>query len=110
MIATAMFMLVTVLVFQIMDIVWNTQVHGHQDFTRRLEERQATAVELEATSDTTTDCLTYTATVANNGETVVTDFTEMDILVQYTDSGDNHHPIWRPRIIKPRRKNYADPY
>ena len=72
-----------------MDIVWNTQVHGHQDFTRRLEERQATAVELEATSDTTTDCLTYTATVANNGETVVTDFTEMDILVQYTDSGDN---------------------
>ena len=87
--AMAMFMLVTVLVFQVMDIVWNTQVFGHQEFTRRLEERQATAVDLESTSDTATDCLTYTATVANTGETVVTDFTEMDIFVQYTDSGDS---------------------
>jgi len=61
----SMFMLVTVLVFQIMDIVWNTQVYGHQEFTRRIEERQATAVDVESTSDTTTDCLTYTAIVAN---------------------------------------------
>ena len=44
---------------------------------------------MESTSDTTTDCLTYTATVANTGDTIVTDFTEMDILVQYTDSGEN---------------------
>ena len=88
-IAMSMLMLVTVLVFQIMDIVWNTQVYGHQEFTRRIEERQATAVDVESTSDTTTDCLTYTATVANTGDTIVTDFTEMDILVQYTDSGEN---------------------
>ena len=88
-IATAMFLVVTVLVFQVMDIVWNSQVEAHQDFTRRLEERQATGVDIEASADTAADCLTYTATVANAGETVVTDFTEMDILVQYTDSGDN---------------------
>ena len=88
-IAMSMLMLVTVLVFQIMDIVWNTQVYGHQEFTRRIEERQATAVDVESTSDTTTDCLTYTATVANTGDTIVTDFTEMDILVQYTDSREN---------------------
>ena len=30
----SMFMLVTVLVFQIMGIVWNTQVYGHQEFTQ----------------------------------------------------------------------------
>ena len=88
-IAMSMLMLVTVLVFQIMDIVWNTQVYGHQEFTRRIEERQATAVDVESTTDTTTDCLSYTATVANTGDTIVTDFTEMDILVQYTDSGEN---------------------
>ncbi len=88
-IAASMFMMVTVLVFQIMDIVWNTQVYGHQEFTQRIEERQATAVGVESTSDTTTDCLTYTATVANTGDTIFTDFTEMDILVQYTDSGEN---------------------
>ena len=88
-IAMSMLMLVTVLVFQIMDIVWNTQVYGHQEFTRRIEERQATAVDVESTSHTTTDCLTYTTTVANTGDTIVTDFTEMDILVQYTDSGEN---------------------
>ena len=88
-IAMSMLMLVTVLVFQIMDIVWNTQVYGHQEFTRRIEERQATAVDVESTSDTTTDCLSYTVTVANTGDTIVTDFTEMDILVQYTDSGEN---------------------
>ena len=81
-IAMSMLMLVTVLVFQIMDIVWNTQVDGHQEFTRRIEERQAMAVDVESTSDSTTDCLTYAATVANTGDTVVTDFTEMDILVQ----------------------------
>ena len=78
----SVFMLVTVLVFQIMDIVWNTQVYGHQEFTQRIEERQATAIDVESTSDTTTDCLTYTATVANTGDTVVTYCTEMDILVQ----------------------------
>ena len=88
-IGMSMVMLVTVLVFQIMDIVWNTQVYGHQEFTQRIEERQATAIDVESTSDTTSDCLTYTATVANTGDTVVTDFTEMDILVQYTDSGEN---------------------
>ena len=44
---------------------------------------------MESTSDTTTDCLSYTATVANTGDTIVTDFTEMDILVQYTDSREN---------------------
>ena len=88
-IGMSMSMLVTVLVFQIMDIVWNTQVYGHQEFTQRIEERQATAIDVESTSDTTTDCLTYTATVANTGDTVVTDFTEMDILVQYTGSGEN---------------------
>ncbi len=87
-IAMSMLLMVTVLVFQIMDIVWNTQVSGHQEFTRRLEERQATAIDVEATADTLTDCFTYTATVANTGETVVTDFTEMDILVQYTDTED----------------------
>ena len=88
-IGMSMLMLVTVLVFQLMDIVWNPQVHGHQEFTQRIQERQATAIDVESTADTTTDCLTYTATVANTGDTVVTDFTEMDILVQYTDSGDN---------------------
>ncbi len=87
-VALALFLLVTVLVFQIMDITWNTQVNAQQGFTRRLEEREAEAVDVEATADTTTDCLTYTATVANNGKTVVTDFTEMDLLVQYTDCGD----------------------
>ena len=85
----SLFLIVTVLIFQVMDIAWNTQVNAHKDFIRRLEERQATAIDVEATSDTSADCLTYTATVANTGETVVTDFTEMDILVQYIDSGDS---------------------
>ena len=86
--AMALFMLVTVLVFQLMDIAWNTQVDAHHDFAQRLEQRQPEAVDVETTTDTTTDCLTYTATVANNGQTVVADFTKMDLLVQYTDSGD----------------------
>jgi energy-converting hydrogenase Eha subunit H len=76
----AMFMLVTVLVFHVLDIAWNTQVGAHEDFTRRLEDRHSADVDVEATTDTTT--------VANNGDTVVPDFTEMDLLVQYTDSGD----------------------
>lgn len=88
-VALALFMLVTVLVFQIMDIAWNTQVNAQQNFTQRLEERQAAAVDVEATTDTSTDCLNYTATVANNGESVVADFTEMDLLVQYTDKADS---------------------
>ena len=87
-IAITMFMVVTVLVFQVMDIAWNTQVGAHQDSILHLEDRQSAAIDVESPVDTTADCLTYTATVANNGETVVTDFTEMDLLVQYTDSGD----------------------
>ena len=87
-VAIAIFMLVTVLVFQVLDIAWNTQVDAHQDFARRLEDRQSEDIDVESPVDTTADCLTYTATVTNNGDTVVTDFTEMDLLVQYTDSGD----------------------
>ena len=87
-VAIAIFMLVTVLVFQVLDIAWNTQVDAHQDFARRLEDRQSKDIDVESPVDTTADCLTYTATVTNNGDTVVTDFTEMDLLVQYTDSGD----------------------
>jgi len=87
-VAIAIFMLVTVLVFQVLDIGWNTQVDAHQDFARRLEDRQYKDIDVESPVDTTADCLIYTATVTNNGDTVVTDFTEMDLLVQYTDSGD----------------------
>tara|TARA_Y100000758_G_C15865963_1_gene354851 strand:+ start:372 stop:653 length:282 start_codon:yes stop_codon:yes gene_type:complete len=85
-VAIAIFMLVTVLVFQVLDIAWNTQVDAHQDFARRLEDRQSKDIDVESPVDTTADCITYTATVTNNGDTVVTDFTEMDLLVQYTDS------------------------
>ena len=87
-VAIAIFMLVTVLVFQVLDIAWNTQVDAHQDFARRLEDRQSKDIDVESPVDTTADCLTYTATVTNNGDTVVTEFTDMDLLVQYTDSGD----------------------
>ena len=76
-IVISMFMLVTVLIIQVLDIAWNTQVDAHQDFTYR----QSTIVDVGLTTDTTTDCLTYTATVANNREAVVTDFTGMDLLV-----------------------------
>ena len=70
-VAIAIFMLVTVLVFQVLDIAWNTQVDAHQDFARRLEDRQSKDIDVESPVDTTADCLTYTATVTNNGDTEV---------------------------------------
>ena len=70
-VAIAIFMLVTVLVFQVLDIAWNTQVDAHQDFARRLEDRQPKDIDVESPVDTTADCLTYTATVTNNGDTEV---------------------------------------
>ena len=53
------------------------------------EERLATSIGIQATADTSTDCLSYTASVTNSGETLVADFTEMDVLVQYTDGGNS---------------------
>ncbi len=70
-VAIAIFMLVTVLVFQVLDIAWNTQVDAHQDFARRLEDRQPKDIDVESPVDNTADCLTYTATVTNNGDTEV---------------------------------------
>ena len=70
-VAIAIFMLVTVLVFQVLDIAWNTQVDAHQDFARRLEDRQSEDIDVESPVDTTADCLTYTATVTNSGDTEV---------------------------------------
>ena len=101
-VAIAIFKLVTILVFQVLDIAWNTQVDAHQDFARRLEDRQSKDIDVESPVDTTADCLTYTATVTNNGDTVVTDFTEMDLLVQYTDSGTpRSFPAWCTPLIGP---------
>ena len=45
-VAIAIFMLVTVLVFQVLDIAWNTQVDAHQDFARRLEDRQSRDIDV----------------------------------------------------------------
>jgi len=69
--AIAIFMLVTVLVFQVLDIAWNTQVDAHQDFARWLEDRQSKDIDVESPVDTTADCLTYTAKVTNSGDTRV---------------------------------------
>ena len=83
-----LFLMVTSLTFQFMLTSWNAQNIAAKGFTERQVDRLNTGIGIEATADTTSDCLTYTAQVANTGETKIADFTEMDVLVQYTNSGD----------------------
>ena len=83
-----LFLMVTSLTFQFMLTSWNTQNSAAKEFTERQVDRLNTGIGIETTADASSDCLTYTAQVANTGETKISDFTEMDVLVQYTNSGD----------------------
>ena len=83
-----LFLMVTSLTFQFMLTSWNTQNIASKALTERQVVRLNTGIGIETTADASSDCLTYTAQVANTGETKISDFTEMDVLVQYTNSGD----------------------
>ena len=88
-IVIALFLLLTYIIFRLLLITWDTQVTVTREFMERQADRLATVVDINSTTDTGSDCLSYQAQVINSGDTRVADFSKMDVLVQYTNSSDS---------------------
>jgi len=62
-----LFLMVTSLTFQFMLTSWTTQNNAVKSVTEQQVERLNTGIGIEATTDTSSDCLTYTAQARGHG-------------------------------------------
>ncbi len=111
-IVIAVFLLITAVIFSFLTNVWTQHDTLQSELTVLQESRMETALSINSISATSADCSTYTgpyvASVVNTGQGLVTDFSDMDALVDYTDSGGNlvvkrltHATDWSVGSISP---------
>ncbi|MCH8898196.1 MAG: hypothetical protein IIC33_07880 [Chloroflexi bacterium] len=111
-IVVAVFLLITAIIFSFLTNVWTQHDSLQGQLTVLQESRMDAGLSINSISATSADCSTYTgpyvALVVNTGEELVTDFSDMDALVDYTDSGGNpvmkrltHATDWSVASISP---------
>jgi hypothetical protein len=86
----SLFLLVTSVVFLFLVDSWTDQSLNTALAMNRHLARVESAIAFRSTAqDQPAVCDTYTAQVENTGEVTVTDFSEADVLVEYTDAGSS---------------------
>ena len=105
-------MLITAVIFSFLTGVMTQHDTLQSDLTLLQGNRIDAALTIDSISATSADCSAYTgpyvASVVNTGKGLVTDFSDMDALVDYTDSGGNpvvkrltHATDWSVASISP---------
>ncbi|MCH7606534.1 MAG: hypothetical protein IH962_05205 [Chloroflexi bacterium] len=84
----ALFLLVTTLSFYYLLDTWGAQNAVTEESVDRQLARLSASISIQSTVDTGSDCKTYDTQIENNGDTLVADYAEMDVLVQYTDTSN----------------------
>ena len=85
----ALFLLVTSLSFYYLLDTWSAQNDVTEESVDRQLARLSTSISIVTTAVTSSGSFTFTAQVPNTGDTLVSEFNEMDVLVQYTNCGDS---------------------
>ena len=86
--ALVLFLLLTVATFLFQIDFWTTHSLEAKAAANRHAEHLRTRVDITSVTQAVTGCGTFTAVVGNIGRTSVGDFTEMDVLVDFTDRAD----------------------
>ena len=84
----ALFLLLTSAIFLFQIDSWTMHSLEAKAAANRQADRLDTGMDITSVTQAVTGCGTYSATVNNAGRASVSDFTEMDVLVDYTDSAD----------------------
>ena len=83
-----LFLLLTSATFLFQIDSWTTHSLAAKDATNRRAERLHTKMDITSVVQAVTDCGTFSATVGSAGRASVSDFSQMDVLVDYTDGAD----------------------
>ena len=86
--ALALFLLLTSATFLFQIDSWTAHSLAAKAATNRHAERLNTKMDITSVKQAVTGCGTFSATVGNVGRTSVSDFTQIDVLVDYTDGAD----------------------
>ena len=87
-IVIALFLLLTTLSFYYLLDTWGAQNIVTEEAVDRQLARLSASISIRSTVDTGSECQTYDTQVENNGDTLVADYAEMDVLVQYTNTSE----------------------
>ena len=85
----SLFLVVTSVIFLFLTSSWSDQSFNTAQAIARQRARVETAISINSTSESGVTCTSYNVQVDNTGEVKVDDFSEMDLLVKYTDTSDN---------------------
>ena len=86
--ALVLFLLLTSATFLFQIDSWTTHSLAAKAATNRRAERLHTKMDITSVIQSVTGCGTFSATVGSVGRTSVSEFTQMDVLVDYTDGAD----------------------
>ena len=85
----ALFLMVSVFTFLDLINTWADHAAAGESVNLRLSDTIKNRIDVGSTSETGQSCLVYTAQVQNNGEVTISDFTQVDLLVDYTNTSDS---------------------
>jgi hypothetical protein len=88
-VALTLFIMLTGVTFLALLDVWEVRSTEASVVTLRRVERLNTMVSVTATAPSGSGYDTFTATVSNPGETAIGDFTQMDLIADYTDTNSD---------------------
>lgn len=111
-IVLTIFLLLTGFVFFFLTDIWVEHDALQNELAASQEAKMESGLSVQSVTATATDCSSFTgpyvASVSNTGESLITDFSEMDTLVDYTDSGSSlvvkrltHATDWSVASISP---------
>ena len=86
----ALFLLLTSVIFMFLTGSWTDQSIATALAINRQHDRVESAIKVKSTAQTNSgECDNYTASVENTGEVLIEDFSEMDVLVEYTNTSSS---------------------
>ena len=91
----ALFLLITSVIILFLTSTWTDQSVSTALAINRHLERVESAIDLKSTAQTNSGtCDDYTASVENTEEVLIEDFSDMDTLVEYTNTGSIRVATW----------------
>ena len=111
----ALFLAITSVVFLFLTDFWTSHSLDSALAINRQLARVESAISIDSTAEIGETCSSYSAQVDNTGEVAINDFSEMDLLVDYTNSSDSkvatrliHTTDWTISNISPDTRDSND--